>query len=153
MGHVVHKHLVADLLAHGDAHQRFLQKTSQYDAALDHEDGGGVNINNFLEREDEEANAVNHPAIQPEYLHKDVPQIGDWPDLARSRSVSKSTTLASDMDRMSLGSLESSTLVGSNSHTMDGSAAPSSKQYVQISYLVQKTCLHLAANRKRGVDV
>ncbi|KAL1592825.1 hypothetical protein SLS60_011241 [Paraconiothyrium brasiliense] len=127
-------HLVVKLLGSGDAHERFMQKTAQYDASLDHEDGGGVGIENHLEEEHDEAKAISHPAIQPEYDQDAVSQNGDWPTLTQGRNASGASTLAPSMDQMSLAGSESDTIVGSSSNTVDESAVPSqgSKQYVQL---------------------
>ncbi|KAL5457996.1 hypothetical protein PMIN06_003569 [Paraphaeosphaeria minitans] len=120
MGHVVHCHLVAKLLAGGEAHARFMQKTSQYNASLDQEEEGGVEVENVLEDDHEDARAVNHPAIQPECMQGDVPHAEPWPALsAPDRTATRSSTVTSAMGRMSLGGTDA----GSGSHTRQGSAA------------------------------
>jgi hypothetical protein len=131
MGHVVHKHLVAKLLDGGDAHDRFMQKISQYDATLDREDGGGVGVNNVIDDGDEEAQAVNHPAIQPECIQDELPRAEPWPALSsQGRTASKSSTLTSGMSQMSLGGSEADTVVGSAVPTQ------TSNRYVHASVSV-----------------
>ncbi|KAF2452086.1 hypothetical protein P171DRAFT_479096 [Karstenula rhodostoma CBS 690.94] len=133
MGHVVHCHLVAKLLAGGEAHNRFMQKISQYDASLDHEDEGGVGIENVLEHEDEDAKAVNHPAIQPDSVQDDVPHTEPWPALsAQGKDATRSSTITSRMGRMSLGGSDADTVVSSGSHTMQDSAAPNQSSRRQV---------------------
>lgn len=47
-GHVVHKHLITELLKGGEAYARFQQKTAKYEAALDCEEEGGVGLGDAL---------------------------------------------------------------------------------------------------------
>lgn len=133
MGHVVHCDLVAKLLAGGEAHTRFMQKISQYDASLDHEDEGGISIRNVLEDEHEEAKSVDHPVIQPESVRDEVLHSELWPaPSAQNRTAAQSSSIISGMGCMSLGGSDGNTAVGSGSHTMQDSAAPtqSSRRYV-----------------------
>jgi hypothetical protein len=128
MGHVVHKHLVAKLLNGGDAHDRFMQKISQYDATLDREDGGGIGVENIIDDGDEEAQAVDHPAIQPECIEDGLPCTEPWPVLfSQSRNTGKSSTITSGMSRMSLAGSEADTVVASAAPTQ------SSNRYVHMS--------------------
>lgn len=64
-GHVIHKHLIAELLKGGEAFVRFQQKTAKYNAALDHEEAGGVDLGDDV-FEDEEIGEVEFKALKPD---------------------------------------------------------------------------------------
>lgn len=63
-GHVVHKHLITELLKGGPTYDRFLQKQTKYEAALDIEEEGGVSLTEEIFG-DEEIEDVNFKAIEP----------------------------------------------------------------------------------------
>jgi hypothetical protein len=64
-GHIVHKHLVTELLKGSEAYERFKQKTSKFDAAVDFEEEGGVELEDPL-GDDEEMAEVVFKAIPPD---------------------------------------------------------------------------------------
>jgi hypothetical protein len=64
-GHIVHKHLVTELLKGSEAYERFKQKTSKFDAAVDFEEEGGVELEDPL-GDDEEMDEVVFKAIPPD---------------------------------------------------------------------------------------
>ncbi|KAJ4305810.1 hypothetical protein N0V90_001342 [Kalmusia sp. IMI 367209] len=125
MGHVVHKNLITELLKGGPAFNRFMQKISKFDAALDYEEEGGVGLEDVLEEDEDEAKEVDFKAIEPECPDvEEVPYVGHYPPLpSQGKAVSGTTHLASDFCRMSLGGTESETIVGSTGD-LDISAAP-----------------------------
>ncbi|KAF2122860.1 hypothetical protein BDV96DRAFT_9122 [Lophiotrema nucula] len=64
-GHIVHKYLITKLLDDPSAYQRFLQKVSKYDAAVDVDEEGGIDLMSHAE-EDYEARELDFEAIKPE---------------------------------------------------------------------------------------
>jgi hypothetical protein len=64
-GHIVHKHLITELLKCGPALDRFRQKTSKFDAAIDYEEEGGIPLDDPL-GDDREIEAVEFEAIKPD---------------------------------------------------------------------------------------
>ncbi|EMD60479.1 hypothetical protein GGP41_000795 [Bipolaris sorokiniana] len=64
-GHIIHKHLINELLKCGPALDRFRQKTSKFDAAIDYEEEGGVVLEDPLDH-DQGIEAVDFKAIEPD---------------------------------------------------------------------------------------
>jgi len=118
-GHIVHKHLITELLKGGEAYARFQQKTSKFEAAVDCEEEGGVNLEDTM-FEDEGIEEVQFKAIKPD-TPPDTPlspaALGPYPPLPSqisSASSSHSSDLASTLGGLSLsGESETSTVVNS----------------------------------------
>lgn len=64
-GHIVHKHLITELLKGGEALARFQQKQAKYEAALDCEEDGGVGLEEEI-FEDEGIEEVKYDALKPD---------------------------------------------------------------------------------------
>lgn len=64
-GHIIHKQLIGELLKCGPALDRFRQKTSKFDAAIDYEEEGGIVLDDPLD-DDKEIEAVDFKAIEPD---------------------------------------------------------------------------------------
>ena len=120
-GHVVHKVLIEEILKGGEAQRRFMQKTAQYDAAVDTEEEGGVNL---LDQDEDLAHNVDFPIIKPDGAECAVeePQAtGHFPPLPTGQSkdsVDADSNLSTTLQGMSIASdtasdTTSSTLVGS----------------------------------------
>ncbi|KAF2686662.1 hypothetical protein K458DRAFT_429632 [Lentithecium fluviatile CBS 122367] len=125
LGHIVHKHLVTELLKGGSAYDRFMQKISKFDAAQDYEEEGGIDVNDVLDDNEDEAKRVRYDAIQPEATPVEVTHLGSYPPLP---SQSGASSITASMGRMSLGRA-SETVVGSE----NGSAAESSTKGTSTS--------------------
>ncbi|KAF1945915.1 hypothetical protein EJ02DRAFT_509057 [Clathrospora elynae] len=66
-GHIIHKHLITELLKGGEAYYRFMQKTSKYEAAVDYEEEGGVVLGDDPMNDDEAIDQVEKfKAIAPD---------------------------------------------------------------------------------------
>jgi hypothetical protein len=118
-GHIVHKHLITELLKGGPVYERFLQKIAKFDAAQDFEEEGGVGINDILNDDEHDAREVDYEAIKPEHLPEEpVSHPGPYPPLPSQKGCASS--IASDLTHvighMSLGDgplSSSATVVGS----------------------------------------
>jgi hypothetical protein len=104
-GHIVHKHLITELLKGGDTYVRFQQKQAKYEATLDHEEDGGVNLEDEI-FDDEEIEEVNFKAIEPD-VAPGTPlcpaTAGPYPPLPKGRCNSAlSSDLVSTFDGISL---------------------------------------------------
>jgi hypothetical protein len=114
----VHKHLITELLKGGDTYVRFQQKQAKYEATLDHEEDGGVNLEDEI-FDDEEIEEVKHKAIEPEEALSTPlcpATVGPYPPLPKGRCDSVlSSGLASTFDGISLndGDSGASTVVNS----------------------------------------
>ncbi|KAI4669555.1 uncharacterized protein J4E79_001600 [Alternaria viburni] len=89
-GHIVHKHLIADLLDGGEQYLRFLQKTSKYEAAIDNDDPTGVDLTDDHFGDEHEIEEVKYEAIKPDKPeHEDVPVFdGRYPPLpSQAKSI------------------------------------------------------------------
>jgi len=118
MGHIVHKHLITELLKGGNVYDRFLKKIAKFDAAQDFEEEGGVGLNDVLNDDENDAREVKFKAIKPEYSpEKQVTHPGPYPPLPSQEgsTASVSSDLTATMGRMSIGepASESDTVVGS----------------------------------------
>jgi hypothetical protein len=119
LGHIVHKHLVTELLKGGATYDRFMQKISRFDATQDYVEEGGVGIDNVLDEEDEDAaQAVEYTALKPDYTQEEAVHPGYYPPLPSSQggqSVTGASELTETMSRMSIGGSvsKSTTAVGS----------------------------------------
>ncbi|OSS51762.1 hypothetical protein B5807_03370 [Epicoccum nigrum] len=71
-GHVIHKHLITQLLKDGNAYARFQAKQAKFEAAHDFEDEGGITLNDQLKK-DEEINDVKFAAIEPDVSNMPSP--------------------------------------------------------------------------------
>ncbi|KAF1849315.1 uncharacterized protein K460DRAFT_354178 [Cucurbitaria berberidis CBS 394.84] len=118
-GHIVHKHLITELLKAGPAYERFMQKTSKFDATLDYEQEGGVELEDDALDADEDIEDVKFEALKPD-TPPDTPLnpafVGPYPPLPSSRNVGDACSrVASTLGAMSLSDgSESSTVVGSH---------------------------------------
>ncbi|KAH9867040.1 hypothetical protein IAQ61_007631 [Plenodomus lingam] len=65
-GHIVHKHLISEFLKDGTAYARFKQKTSKYDAAVDYEEEGGVELEGNPLEVDDAIGEVKFAALKPD---------------------------------------------------------------------------------------
>lgn len=65
-GHIVHKHLITDLLKDGQQYTRFLQKTSKYEAAIDDDRETGVSLGGDPFGDEHEIGEVKYEAIKPD---------------------------------------------------------------------------------------
>lgn len=118
-GHVVHKHLIRELLNCSLAYERFFQKQSKYDAAVDHEVEGGVGLcdSSF---DNDEIEDVQFKAIMPD-TPPDTPvslaAMGSYPLLPSQTNKTfgiMPSKIASAIGNLSLGGVsEESTLVSS----------------------------------------
>ena len=126
--HIIHKHLITQLLNDGDAYARFQAKQAKFAAAHDFEDEGGISLDNPLEK-DEEIDDVAFAAIEPDVsgmpspdLHSPYPPL---PSQARTRaSHSNVDAVASTIGTMSISSKDGSdTVVGSPAYPSTGSTA------------------------------
>jgi hypothetical protein len=114
----VHKLLVTELLHNNVAYDRFQQKQAKYDAALDHEEEGGVSLGDDL-FDDESIEEVKYKAIKPESppnMPLSPSAAGPYPALPsqmKSRNASH-YDLAPGISQMSLAAeSETSTVVHS----------------------------------------
>ncbi|KAI8943101.1 hypothetical protein NX059_001131 [Plenodomus lindquistii] len=115
-GHIVHKHLITEFLKGGEALARFKQKTSKYDAAIDYEEEGGIELEQDPLDVDEAIEEVNFEAIKPE-TPPETPQsqafTGPYPPLP-SQIGKDWSQVASSIGTMSIsGESEASTIIGS----------------------------------------
>ena len=120
-GHVVHKHLITELLSNNRALDRFRQKTSKYEAAVDYEEEGGIDLGGDPLDDDEDMDEVVFKAIKPD-TPADAPStsafIGEYPPLPRQSRFTNEADheIASNFGSMSLngdGESETSTVIGS----------------------------------------
>ncbi|KAG9194123.1 hypothetical protein G6011_04158 [Alternaria panax] len=65
-GHIVHKHLITEYLQNGQARDRLNQKTSKYEAAIDLEEDGGVQLSNDPIDDEADIEKVEFTAIKPD---------------------------------------------------------------------------------------
>jgi len=65
-GHIVHKHLITEFMKGGTAYARFKQKTSKYDAAIDFEEEGGIELSGDPLDVDETIEGVEFQALRPD---------------------------------------------------------------------------------------
>lgn len=119
----MHKHLITELLKGGETYFRFQQKQAQYEAALDCEEDGGVDLSDAL-CDDEEIENIQFEAIKPD-TPPDTPfypaSVEPYPPLpSQTRSVSLTQSkLASTLGDMSVdGDSKTSTVVNSPATTI-----------------------------------
>lgn len=104
-GHIVHKHLIAQLLQGGPQYDRFVQKTAKYDAALDSEVGGGVLLTEGVALNEEDGiEDVQHRAIEPEktIAPKALTLDDKYPRLPSPHGGNEPDGLASGVERLAL---------------------------------------------------
>lgn len=101
-GYIIHKTLIHKLLNDSAAYHCFLQKVSHHDAAVDQEEGGGIDLMN-----DDGARDIAFEAIKPETT--DAPRPPEtqqlWPLLpseARNTQAGHAVNLAATLSNMSL---------------------------------------------------
>lgn len=110
IGHIVHKHLITELLKGGQEYDRFMQKISKFDAAQDFEVEGGVELDDSILDNEHEAQSVNFDAIKPEIVSA-APTMysGSYPPLPSSTG-----DVESNFASMSIADkFESATVAGS----------------------------------------
>lgn len=144
-GHIVHKHLITELLKTGPAYDRFKQKTAQYDAAQDDEEEGGINLSDDPIMADEEIEEVQYKALRPDTPSETPtlpPFTGKYPPLPSQMQSTGSaySDVAASLSGMSLsGESETSTLIGSpvassfpESSLRNGSTVSSSSRQLKV---------------------
>ncbi|KAF2740138.1 hypothetical protein EJ04DRAFT_482870 [Polyplosphaeria fusca] len=100
-GCIIHKHLISKMLTDSAALQRFFQKISKFDAALDTTEGGGVDL---FEQDQDEVQDVRMPALQPVEEGKNVSEdLVAWPGV----SAQKFDRVTASLRSMSLQSAAS----------------------------------------------
>lgn len=116
--HIIHKYLITELLKGGEAYTRFQQKQAKFEATLDIEQEGGVDLGDVI-FDDEEIDEVQFEAIKPD-VSTDTPTctstIEPFPPLAPKLSSADVThkDLTSTLGSMSLyDKLKTSTVVNS----------------------------------------
>ncbi|KAE8849349.1 hypothetical protein PTNB73_04900 [Pyrenophora teres f. teres] len=121
-GHVVHKYLINELLNNNSALERFRQKTSKYEAAVDYEEEGGIDLDDDPLEDEGEMDEVMFKAIKP-HTSTDAPPtstfVGQYPPLPKHSSLANEVDheIASSLGGMSLdgdGVSDTSTVVGSH---------------------------------------
>jgi hypothetical protein len=103
--HIVHKHLITELLKGGPNYDRFMQKISKFDATVDDEDEGGVNLMD----DDQDIKEVEYAAIKPKatnepkglYDNVNCTPYPSLPSQSKSNAVGVSD-LASKLDGVSI---------------------------------------------------
>ncbi|KAF2867630.1 hypothetical protein BDV95DRAFT_631007 [Massariosphaeria phaeospora] len=111
-GHIVHKHLVDQLLHNGPARSRFMEKISKYDATQDTEEEGGISI---LDQDDSGMfGKEKYEAIRPDTPPEEnlVVHPGPYPPLPPSTMMSDITSQFSKTS-INGGNSETGTVVGS----------------------------------------
>ena len=115
---MIHKLLITELLKDGPAYKRLMQKTSKFDATLDYEQEGGVELGDDPLGEDEEIEEVKFEIVQPD-TPPETPLspvfASPFPPLPSFRAANDTCSeVASTLGAMFLGDVsESSTVVGS----------------------------------------
>ena len=107
-GHIIHKHLITQLLKDGDAYARFQAKQAKFVAAHDFEDEGGILLDDPLGK-DEEIEDVKFAAIQPDVSDMPSPDMhSPYPPLPSQTRASYSNVdaVASTIGTMSISSKE-----------------------------------------------
>jgi hypothetical protein len=124
--HIIHKLLITQLLEDSNHYARFLQKQEKYEAAVDHEEEGGVDLGGAI-FDDENIEDVNFKAIEPDEPSDPIVtwSAGPYPPLP-----SKTSSLTSALGGLSLtgDELESTTTTGVNSRLSSPVEAPFSAQ-------------------------
>ncbi|KAH9866169.1 hypothetical protein J1614_008734 [Plenodomus biglobosus] len=158
-GHIVHKHLISEFLKDGPAYSRFKQKTSKYDAAVDYEEEGGIELEEHPLDVDEAIEDVEFEALKP-----DTP-----PETAKSRAFAVPypplpsqvnnawSEVASSIGAMSInGESAAPTIVGSRNtdtfatvNRMSSRARPS----IQGSIVTSKPCQPKAWVNRTGKNM
>ncbi|KAF2470105.1 uncharacterized protein BDR25DRAFT_262767 [Lindgomyces ingoldianus] len=116
-GHIVHKFLITQLLKGGPEYDRFLQKISKHNAAVDDEDSGGVSLG-LMDEEAEELHDVEFQAIKPDIPAESI-NLADkipkpWPLLpSQAKSVDADSGLLSPFSKLSVDGDDDSTAVAS----------------------------------------
>jgi hypothetical protein len=102
----VHKHLITELLKGGDSYLRFQQKQAKFEATLDHEEDGGVNLEDEIFDDDEIEEVTAFKAIPPDEAPETLfssATAGPFPPLpSKGRSVSTVSDIASTLSGISL---------------------------------------------------
>jgi hypothetical protein len=107
-GHIVHKHLITELLKGGDTYLRFQAKQAKFEATLDCEEDGGVTLENDM-FDDEEIEEVKYQAIKPDSppgTPLSPASAGPYPPLPSQMGSASAVAsdLASSLNNMSLHS-------------------------------------------------
>lgn len=120
----------------GKESDRFKQKISQYDAALDQEEDGGVSVDTPMDNDDDEAARVQYLALKPEDSGEVTgAPVHPWPTPSQSGSAMSTSAITSRLDGISLDGSDTATAVGSPT---DASFAPTqtSNRYVWLGSTV-----------------
>jgi hypothetical protein len=148
----VHKLLVTELLHNNVAYARFQQKQAKYDAALDHEEEGGVSLGDDP-FDDENIEEVKYKAIEPESppdMSLSLSTAGPYPALPSQTKSSNAMhyDLVSGISQMSLAAeSETSTVVNSPI------ASPVTATYAVKSTLGSSVQVSTADSSNRQVKV
>jgi hypothetical protein len=88
-GHIVHKHLITELLKDGPAYTRFLQKTSKFEAAIDVDDEGGVKLTDDPFGDSADIEEVKFEAIKPDTADEPLTPVfyGQYPPLPTQANI------------------------------------------------------------------
>lgn len=127
-GCVVHKYLIAELLKGGRNYDRFMQKISKFDAAIDAEEDGGINL---IDQDDEGARNSDYPSITPEIsemIPVSLENMGPYPPLPSQAGSQTAPSIDTELD---LADRFRGVSVGAESE----SAATSSSVVANSSYL------------------
>ncbi|KAF2851744.1 hypothetical protein T440DRAFT_57288 [Plenodomus tracheiphilus IPT5] len=115
-GHIVHKHLITEFLNNGPAYARFKQKTSKYDAAVDYEEEGGIELEEDPLDVDDAIEEVKFDALEPDVAPETpLPQVLAVPYPPLPSQVDKGwSEVASSLGALSVsGDSETSTIIAS----------------------------------------
>jgi hypothetical protein len=101
----VHKLLITELLKGGESYINFQKKQAKYEATLDCEEDGGVNLEEQV-FDDEEVKEFKYKAIEPDETPEtplSLATAGSYPPLpSKGRSVSTVSDITSNLDGVSL---------------------------------------------------
>jgi hypothetical protein len=109
--HIVHKLLITQLLEDSNHYDRFLQKQAKFDAAVDHEEEGGVDLGSAM-FDDHDIEDVNFKALEPD---NPVDPVATWDAGPYPPLPTRTSSLASALGGLSLTGVDSgaSTVVNS----------------------------------------
>ncbi|ORY13178.1 hypothetical protein BCR34DRAFT_600102 [Clohesyomyces aquaticus] len=116
-GHIVHKNLISKLLEGGKDYEDFMRKISQYDAAIDKDDEGGVSLG-ILDEEPTEVDYSEYESaiapVVPEESLKIIAVPESYPPLpSQTKTTGVDLNLGSSMSKVTLGEDDESTTVAS----------------------------------------
>lgn len=113
-GHIVHKHLITELLKNEEAMARFREKTAKFDAAQDYEEEGGILLEDPLDNE-EGVGEVDFKALQLDSIAETPAQAIAFPPLpSQTSSTNDAGSLVRSLDNLSVaGESTASTVIAS----------------------------------------